>query len=252
MTFDIYQQIFDEDGLPLEHVAEEYRDRLLELYVQSPEVQELRNEGLSGRWASNMLELGRDYLSVTPPQMSTDDLREILYDLIPRKISAFADQSPEIIRELQAFWTFLQREFHLENAAACLSVLDDKAIDRLREEMSNPANFGMAKSFFMMGLERGFDMRSQEGLDEWMRTYNAELAAGKITPPPALLPGQMREDFASRIRVLGAPDEDLQDSEDFALRTPALKAPSRSSRQSHNKQKSRMAKASRKKNRKRK
>jgi hypothetical protein len=44
--------------------------------------------------------------------------------------------------------------------------------------MSNPANFGMAKSFFMMGKARGFDMYTQEGLDEWMMTYNTELMAG--------------------------------------------------------------------------
>src|SRR5216110_1498642 len=137
-------------------------------------------------------------------------LREILFDLIPRKITALAEQAPEIVRELQAFWQFMQREFHLTNAPACLNVLNDKAIDTLKQEMSNPSNFGMAKSFLMMGLDRGFDMRSQEGIDAWMRTYNAELAAGKITPP-TILPGlrsQSREDLASRIHIIGAPDED--------------------------------------------
>ena len=49
--------------------------------------------------------------------MSATDLRTILFDLIPRKISAKSDQAPEAIREFQLFWTFLQREFHLENAA---------------------------------------------------------------------------------------------------------------------------------------
>lgn len=50
--------------------------------------------------------------------------------------------------------------------------------------MSNPANFGMAKSLVMLGQERGFDMTSEEGLNEWMQTYNAELASGASLPFP--------------------------------------------------------------------
>lgn len=44
--------------------------------------------------------------------------------------------------------------------------------------MGNPANFGIAKSFVMTGMERGFDMTSEEDINRWMATYNAELAAG--------------------------------------------------------------------------
>ena len=107
-----------------------------------------------------------------------------------------------------------------------------------------------------MGLERGFDMRSQEGIDAWMKTYNAELAAGKITPP-VMLPGlrrQGREDLASRVHILGAPDDDSRDdSQELASYIPTLRTSGQSFRHSsYNKQKARMAKASRKKNRKRK
>lgn len=37
MAFDIYQQVFDRDGLPLEKKAGPYLDQLMELFVQSPE-----------------------------------------------------------------------------------------------------------------------------------------------------------------------------------------------------------------------
>ena len=138
-----------------------------------------------------MLDFGTDYLSVTPPQISPEDIREILFDLIPRKVSATADEAPEIIRELQAFWTFLQREFHLENAAACLDVLNEKTVRELKKKMSDPATFGIAKSFVMMGMGRGFDLSSEEGINEWMATYNAELTAGAGLPIP--LPGEQSE-----------------------------------------------------------
>ncbi len=263
MTFDIHQKIFDADGLPLECVAREYQDELVNLFEQSPERQALQEEGFRGRWAGIMLDLGQNYLGVTPPKMSAKDMREILFDLIPLKISALAEQAPEIIRELQAFWSFLQREFHLTNAAPCLTVFNGEATQRLKEEMSNPAHFGMAKSFVMAGLERGFDMRTQEGADEWMRTYNAELAVGKGMP--FNLAGLQKQmgigDLASRIQILGAPEEDYVDSDiieepdedllDLVSRShPGV--PSRSSRNASTKQKVRMAKASRKKNRKRK
>src|SRR5205085_10998309 len=105
-----------------------------------------------------------------------------------RKVSAQADEAPDVIRELQAFWQFLQREFHLANAAANLEVLDDKAVRRLKREMNDPANFGIAKSFIMMGQSQGFDMSTEEGINTWMNTYNAGITSG--TQPRIPLPGE--------------------------------------------------------------
>jgi hypothetical protein len=145
------------------------------MFDKSPEGQTLQSEGIEPSWAGFLIDMGLSYLGVTLPKMSPADFGKILFDLFPRKISTTADQAPHIIRELQAFWQFLQREFHLENAAACLRVLDDKATHRLKRELSDPANFGIAKSFVMMGMERGFDMTTEEGINEWILTYNADL-----------------------------------------------------------------------------
>ena len=189
MAFNIHQSVFSRDGEYLEKAAMRYREQLLQLFEQSPEWKALEEEDAqSGGWADMMMEYGMGYPGVTPAQMSAADLREVLFELFPRKVSALPEVAPEVIRELRAFWQFLQREFHLENAAACLKVLDDKAAERLEKEMGNPANFGIAKSMVMMGMARGFDMQSQEGIEEWMATYNAEIAAGTGQPIP--LPGE--------------------------------------------------------------
>jgi len=172
LTFNIHQQVFDRDGMPLEKKANQYTEQLVQLFEQSPEGQALSSEGIEPGWAGMLLDFGTDYL-------------------IPRKVSASANEAPEIIRELQAFWTFLQRVFHLENAAACLGVLNEKAARELKKKMSDPATFGIAKSFVMMGMERGFDLSSEEGINEWMATYNAELTAGAGLPIP--LPGERSE-----------------------------------------------------------
>lgn len=190
MTFAIDQAVFDpENGEYLEEVALQYREDLESLFESSVEGKRLEEEG---GWVDILLDLGIGYLQVTPAQMSAADLRTILFELIPRKISAPADDIPAAIRELELFWTFLQREFHLPNAAACLKVLKEKGTAlRMREAMTTPANFGIAKSFVMMGMQRGFDMTSQEGINEWMDTYNAELSAGTGIPVPLpALPGR--------------------------------------------------------------
>jgi len=188
MAFDIYQPVFDQDGEYLEDAAMRYREKLMELFAASVEGKTLLDQGIELGWADTMMDLAIGYESVTPAQMSETDLNTILLNLIPRKVSATPDQAREAIGELQLFWTFLQREFHLENAAACLYLLNQKGIvRRMQRELDNPENFGMAKSLIMSGMERGFDMSTQEGLDAWIATYNAELAAGTGKPLP--LPG---------------------------------------------------------------
>ncbi len=193
MTFAIHQPVFDPaSGEYLEEVALQYREDLESLFEASVEGKRLEEEGIQPGWVDSMMDLGIGYLEVTPAQMSAADLRTILFDLIPRKISAPADNIPAAIRELELFWTFLQREFHLPNAAVCLKVLREKGtVGRMRAAMTNPANFGIAKSFVMMGMQRGFDMTSEAGINEWMATYNAELRAGTGTPVPLpALPGR--------------------------------------------------------------
>src|SRR5450759_3208506 len=207
MTFNIHQSVVDRDGLPREKVAEQYKTQLSDLFAESPEGQALIDEGIEPDWTYMVIDFGINYLSVTPATMSPDNLREILFSIFPRKVSAEADDAPEIIHELQYFCKYLEREFHLKNAAACLKVLDDKATNRLKEAMSNPANFGIAKSFVMMGNNQGFDMSTEEGIQSYMETYNAGLAAG--TQPRIPLPGEQRTSSSSssssirdRIRII--------------------------------------------------
>jgi hypothetical protein len=197
MTFNINQSLFDRDGMPREKVAKQYKEQLSKLFIESPEGQALLEEGIEPGWSDMVIDFGMDYLGVTPAKMSPDNLREVLFDLFPRKVSAEADDAPEVIRELQYFWKFMEREFHLKNAAACLRVLDDNAANELEKAMSNPANFGIAKSFVMMGRDSGFDMSTEEGVRSWMGIYNAGIATG--TQPRIPLPGEQSKS-ASNIR----------------------------------------------------
>ncbi|MCA1599097.1 MAG: hypothetical protein LC769_08770, partial [Chloroflexi bacterium] len=94
----------------------------------------------------------------------------------------------EAIRELRTFWTFLKREFRLANADACLLILDDAAARQLEQDLQDPAKFGVAKSMVMMGRARGFDMTTAEGSQAWIETYNAEQRANWQAASPTPLP----------------------------------------------------------------
>src|SRR5437016_5429576 len=82
----------------------------------------------------------------------------------------------EIIQELRAFWRFLQRVYQLPQASQMLARLTPQAARRLERELQEPANFGMVKSFVLMGKEAGFDMESPEGMRAWIQAYNATVA----------------------------------------------------------------------------
>jgi hypothetical protein len=80
----------------------------------------------------------------------------------------------------------LHRQYALRPAEAIVAMLNRDAEVRLRTELSDPSNFGMAKSFFMQGQQAGFDMTTQEGMEAFMLAYNARL--GGLPSPQPLFP----------------------------------------------------------------
>ncbi|MBV9175242.1 MAG: hypothetical protein JOZ81_34740 [Chloroflexi bacterium] len=173
MSFDIQQPVFNPDGEYLEDAAMHYREVVMERFAESAEGLELVHQGGTIGWADTLIELGMGYLAVTPATMTAAEMREVLFELFPRKVSADPGCAQEIVTELRAFWTFLQGEYGLRNADACLRVLTTATTRRLEREMQDPANFGLAKAFVMQGWASGFDMTTSDGMQAWAETYNA-------------------------------------------------------------------------------
>jgi hypothetical protein len=197
MGFDIHQDLFDSNGDFSEKKVDRYREKLVELFEKSPEGLALTAEGVVLHWADTLIEFGLRYLGLTPPELTKPDLENILFDLIPAKVMTMPDEAPIIIQEMHAFWTFAHRAFGLPNAQGFIKMLDDKTTRKFQNALGNPAKFGISKSIFMMGMERGFDMTTEQGIGEWMETYNAEIRAGTGLPVP--LPGE-RGKQAARAR----------------------------------------------------
>ncbi|MEO0406847.1 MAG: plasmid pRiA4b ORF-3 family protein [Cyanobacteria bacterium P01_A01_bin.135] len=191
MAFDLAQldAIADIDEA-METLEEEYIPELLEAFANSPEGQarlaaQPPEEQYLGDWAGNLVFFGYAYLEVTLPKMKARDVEEIVLGLFPRKVMLPDPEDAEaIVPELIAFWQFLQREFKLRHSKKILAFLE-KSGDRVQQAMTNPQNFGIAKSFMSAGMEAGFDMTSQEGISAFQEQYNQQVRAGgpPITPP---------------------------------------------------------------------
>ncbi len=174
--FDINQAVFDEQGTYLEGPALGYEEALMEQFTTSPEGQVITQKGTELGWAGVMIHYAITYPGVTPATMTANDLEEVIYDLFPRKVITEEGDGAEIIHELRAFWHFLERVYQLPQAPQMRARLTPQAARRLEHELQKSANFGMAKSFVLMGKEAGFDMESPEGMQAWVQAYNATVA----------------------------------------------------------------------------
>ncbi|MCX7419772.1 MAG: hypothetical protein NT013_09580 [Planctomycetia bacterium] len=179
VPFNIHQSVCNEDGENDEVLAERYADALCEQFADSPEGRPLSEAGVSLQWPHLMMHYSVGHLGLTPPQMSVRDFEEVLFEIIPRKVSADADEADEIVTVLQVFWQYLQREFRLPNANGILQRLGTGATQRLHDALDDPSNFGMAKSFFTAGAKAGFDMMTEAGMNAFMLAYNARILANR-------------------------------------------------------------------------
>jgi len=180
MSFDINEAVFDAAGTYLEEKALHYEHDLMDQFAASPEGQAITERGTELGWAGVLIHYAISSLGVTPATMIPSDLEAVVFGLFPRKVITERGDGAEIIQELSAFWRFLERVYHLPRAKPILAGLTPQAARRLERELQEPTNFGMAKSFVLMGQQAGFDMESPEGMRAWVEAYNATVAP-KIT-----------------------------------------------------------------------
>jgi hypothetical protein len=180
--FDIHQRLTDDYGEFDEDAVLRYRDALMDRFSTSPEAQEVLTEFRGVGWADTFMTFAMTYLGVPLTEMTSVEVDEIVFELFPAKVSAQPGAGAEILAELRAFWAFLLREFQLENAGAILTMLQRVRARHLEQELQNPNNFGMAKSFHMLGQQSGFDMTTEAGMQEFAAIYNAALSSN---PMPA-------------------------------------------------------------------
>ena len=155
----------------------------------------------------HFVEMGHDYIGLDACDLEVSDVREMLYEIMPRKFSAEPEFFENFPYLLEAFIHFLDSRGQVKHAKELLR-LAEEARRRMPRLAADPANWGMAKSFFMRGKELGFDMTSQEGMNAFLEYYNANLAQAMS---PALR---------------GLPFEPIEEDEPFEEDDPFITSPS--------------------------
>jgi len=171
-------------------------DELVRRFEDSPEA-----KGVTDVQACHfVMDLAADYFGATIATLGPKELREIVFEIIPRKVSIDASTASWIIEDNRAFYAFLKREFGLPQAGACLRVLGGDAVKKLAAALSDKSKFGMAKSLFMGGREAGFDMESREGIEAWMRVRQSQPLPASIGLPSPGAPARTGDKAAARTK----------------------------------------------------
>ncbi|MDB5338384.1 MAG: uncharacterized protein JWN70_4003 [Planctomycetaceae bacterium] len=179
--FDIHQQLFDEDGNQNDYDISDYIHELSDAFSDSPEAKPIMEACRQLGWCETMMDLSINHLGNTPAEMTVHDFNEVVYELMPRKVTTEPENAGEIIAELKAFWKFIARQYGLKNAQEIYDSIDDSAASDLEAEFGDSSNFGMAKSFFTMGLAAGYDMTTEAGLHAFQAAFNSR---GSTVPLP--------------------------------------------------------------------
>jgi len=159
MSFDIHQ-LEDLDFAEDEDALYEYQDELLNLFANSPEGQSRAKEdpGMAF-WARVLIDYGFSYTGATIPQMTEDNVEELLTDIFPRKVSLSAPEDAD----------------------------------------------GGIPSLFTMGKNAGFDMTDEEDSAAFINLWNANLRlSGQNDPLRALGTGDdIDNDLLRKLEIGG-------------------------------------------------
>ena len=167
-------QIAEADHAAIDGGDDEWKERtrlhtvLVEAFVASPEAQDLQDADACRVFIEGAVDGNSASIGTLLPEQLTD----LLFDQIPRKLCADPDDASEIVGAGQALFQFLKRTYGLPHFDACLRVFGDSAVARLSRALADSSRFGFAKSFFMEGTEAGFDMTTEEGIAAWQAKGN--------------------------------------------------------------------------------
>lgn len=171
--FDFRAPLVSDDGEVDEDRLHRWTGELIDRFAGSPEGQEVLDAGLDPGDVHYLVEYGTTYLGRMPAELREQDLEEILFELIPRKVSCDPDETaPALIAVYRAFFRWTCREHGSRRAEKCLALLGDDAVDRLHQALADPRRWGMGKRFYMRGKELGYDLSTPAGLNEWLLAAN--------------------------------------------------------------------------------
>lgn len=142
--------------------------------------------GTTARGMALLVDHATNLVGLPITQLMWDDLEEILFDILPSKLTVPRGDAGALIDSLRAGYRWMLNRRPCQQAEDCLALLDDDAEDWFESELGNEAHFGPTKAVMMVGIESGFDMTTQEGHDGFMASSQANRLG--LGPPDTELP----------------------------------------------------------------
>jgi len=178
------QAIFRRDEIDHDR-EQEYLKCAWHAFSPSSEAQQVVDLFGQLEWFEMLLEFGLHYLGEIVDLMTLGSVQNFVLDYVPSKVSTEPDAAASIAHELARFWEYLDRVYKLPQAKSIVAWLtSDGLVRQLKAEMSDPSNFGMAKSIFMAGQKAGYDMSSAEERAKFMMVFNRALLPAQQTASP--------------------------------------------------------------------
>lgn len=148
--------------------------------------------------ASLLLQFAATHQGRTLNVLDDRDLEELLFDIVPAKLSAGPDAARELIETARAFFVWLKAEVSFPAADDLIELLGEDAIDELEEHMRDDSNFGPAKTMVMAAMDAGVDLSNADAMRRFME--------GRLpTGPDKLLQDPLYDPYSYDFGGMGAP-----------------------------------------------
>jgi hypothetical protein len=144
--------------------------------------------------------------------MSAWDVRHLLTDIFPAKVSVTQDQAQQIIPEMIAFWQFIESEFDQPDTKSILKYLRTIA-KKYPKIIMDESKFGTAKTIATQMISDEVDITDQKAVDAYLEHYNRSILSNielpsEVKPTKSL--EQKQSEYTSPVAellTLGKPKE---------------------------------------------
>lgn len=121
-------------------------------------------------WASLLTEYAIAAHDALVHELSPSELGTLVFTTVPAEVTCAPEQATAVIAALRALLEQAAKSAQPARARQLLQGLPGDAEAQLRGRLGDPTTFGPEKALIMAGSWAGFDMSTDEGIDEFLTT----------------------------------------------------------------------------------
>ena len=140
---------------------------LLECFENAPEADAL---GAGPTFLTLLMNVARQQLGCSLVAVTRDELRHLVFDSVPEKVSVRPSEAEPFLSELRAFYMYLAR-CHGSAFASHAVAVGPSHLPAFRAALGDVRRYAPAKAVVMAALAAGVDPSSREAMGRFMATY---------------------------------------------------------------------------------